>query len=42
MGIGSYEVPKLRFQSCENSQEILKYFLCFSVTTLIFHGQFSY
>jgi hypothetical protein len=26
IGIGSYEVPKLRFQSCENDQDLRNFF----------------
>jgi hypothetical protein len=41
IGIGSYEVPNLRFQSCKNDQELRNFSKCFSVTILIFDGQFS-
>jgi hypothetical protein len=42
MGIGSYEVPKLRFQSCENGQKLgIIFSKCFSVIILIFDGHVS-
>ena len=41
IGIGSYEVPKWRFQSCENDQELRIFSMCFSVTILIFEGRVS-